>query len=101
MTTTETGPPPGSWAFLRRLPSLNMKLSGVQTAVGLIAGVLSILGALQAMPNYFAPAVGQGGLVTVVVDAKCSMTARLPGTIDRFCRWIAKCFVVLIRPRSA
>jgi len=70
MTTTETGPPPGSWAFLRRLSSLKMRLSGVQTAVGLIAGVLSILGALQATPNYFAPAVGQGGLVAVVVDAK-------------------------------
>jgi hypothetical protein len=69
-TTTETGPPPDSRTFLRRLPRLNMKLSGVQTAVGLIAGVLSILGALQTMPSYFTPTVGRGGLVAVIVDAK-------------------------------
>lgn len=70
MTTTETGPPLDSRAFLRRLPRLNLQLSDVQTAVGLVAGVLSIVGALQTIPSYFTPTVGRGGLVAVVVDAK-------------------------------
>jgi|SRR5215510_1777753 len=49
---------------------LNINLSRFQTVVGLAAGIISISGALLALPNYFKPAVGKGDLVAVVVDAK-------------------------------
>ncbi len=70
MTTTESAPPPESGAFLRRLPRLNVKLSVVQTAVGLTAGTVSILGALLAIPGYFKPAPGRGEVVAVVSEEK-------------------------------
>jgi hypothetical protein len=53
-----------------RIPRLNVNLSRFQTVVGLAAGIISISGALLALPNYFKPAVGKGVLVAVVVDAK-------------------------------
>jgi hypothetical protein len=53
-----------------RMPSLNAHLSRFQTVVGLAAGMISIVGALLAAPNYFKPAIGKGELVAVVVDAK-------------------------------
>ena len=56
--------------LLGRVPRLNVNLSMFQTVVGLMAGALSILGALLAVPNYFKPAIGKGDLVAVVVDAK-------------------------------
>ena len=56
--------------LLGRMPSLNAHLSRFQTVVGLAAGIISIVGALVAAPNYFKPAVGKGDLVAVVVDAK-------------------------------
>ena len=56
--------------LLRRVPRLNVNLSRFQTVVGLAAGIISISGALLALPNYFKPAVGKGDLVAVVIDAK-------------------------------
>jgi hypothetical protein len=56
--------------LLGRMPSLNAHLSRFQTVVGLAAGIISIVGALLAAPNYFRPAVGKGELVAVIVDAK-------------------------------
>ena len=56
--------------LLGRIPRLNVNLSRFQTAVGLAAGIISISGAILALPNYFKPAVGKGDLVAVVVDAK-------------------------------
>src|SRR6266478_7662310 len=79
MTTNLSSPPPtaptgGRWnivqELLGRVPRLNVNLSKFQTVVGFTAGVLSIVGALLAVPTYFKPAIGKGDLVTVVVDAK-------------------------------
>jgi len=56
--------------LLGRMPSWNAHLSKFQTIVGLAAGIISIVGALLAAPNYFKPAVGRGDLVAVIVDAK-------------------------------
>jgi hypothetical protein len=56
--------------LLGRMPSLNAHLSRFQTVVGLAAGIISIVGALVAAPNYFRPAVGKGDVVAVIVDAK-------------------------------
>jgi Carboxypeptidase regulatory-like domain len=57
--------PPGSkWKGLK--PSL----SRVQTLVSLTAGIVSITGALIAIPNFFKSVHGKGELVTIVQDAK-------------------------------
>lgn len=56
--------------LLGRMTQPNVSLSRFQTVVGLSAGILSIIGALLAAPNYFRPAVGKGDLVAVVFDAK-------------------------------
>src|SRR3989475_12954013 len=56
--------------LLGRVPRLNVNLSMFQTVVGLTAGVVSILGALLAVPNYLKPAIGKGEVVAVVLDAK-------------------------------
>jgi len=62
------------WGALRLLGRpfgwLNFSLSGAQTTIGLAAGVLSIFGALFAIPGYFKPAPGKGELVAIVQDAK-------------------------------
>ena len=55
--------------LLGRMP-VNVNLSRFQTVVGLAAGIISIFGALLALPNYFKPALGKGDLVAVIVDAK-------------------------------
>ena len=57
-------------ALLGRVPHLNVTLSTFSTAVGLITGVSSIVGALLAIPGYFQPAPGKGQVMAVVVDAK-------------------------------
>jgi hypothetical protein len=54
----------------RRVTGLNVSLSGAQTVVGLTAGIISILGALIAVPGYFRPAPGKGQIVTVIQEAK-------------------------------
>lgn len=56
--------------LLGRISSLNVHLSRFQTMVGLAAGIISIFGAFFSVSNYFKPALGQGDLVAVVVDAK-------------------------------
>lgn len=70
MTTTETGAPPEARTLPGRLLRANVKLSGVQTAVGLLAGGLSIVGALLAIPGYFKPAPGKGEVVAIVQEEK-------------------------------
>ena len=55
---------------LERMPWLSANLSLFQRGVGLVAGLLSIVGALLAMPGYFQPAVGKGEVVTIIMDAK-------------------------------
>ena len=78
MTTNLSSPPPsaptgGPWnivhELLGRVPRLNVNLSKFQTVVGFTAGVLSIVGALLAVPTYFKPAIGKGEVVAVVIDA--------------------------------
>ena len=49
---------------------LNVSLSRLQTFVSLAAGLVSITGALIAIPNFFKPALGKGELVAIVQDAK-------------------------------
>ena len=49
---------------------LNIPLSRLQSFVGLAAGIVSITGALVAIPGFFKPAPGKGELVTIVQDAK-------------------------------
>src|SRR5439155_22387579 len=68
--STAGGPLANIHGLLGRVPRLNVNLSRFQSVVGLTAGVLSILGALLAVPNYFKPAIGKGEVVAVVVDAK-------------------------------
>src|SRR5262245_13339991 len=52
------------------LLGLKMSLSRLQTFVSLAAGLVSITGALVAIPNFFKPASGKGELVAIVQDAK-------------------------------
>ena len=51
-----------------------IRLSGnfslFQKGIGLVAGLLSILGALLAIPNHFKPAVGKGEVIATIIDAK-------------------------------
>jgi len=48
----------------------HLSLAGFQTVVGLTAGLLSILGALLAIPGLFAGGPGKGDVVTVVLEAR-------------------------------
>jgi len=48
----------------------NISLSRLQTLVSLAAGLVSITGALIAIPNLFKSVHGKGELVTIVQDAK-------------------------------
>ena len=49
---------------------LKISLSRLQTVVSLAAGIVSITGALIAIPNFFKSVQGKGELVTIVQDAK-------------------------------
>ena len=49
---------------------MKFSLSRVQTLVSLTAGLVSITGALIAIPNFFKSVHGKGELVTIVQDAK-------------------------------
>lgn len=62
------GPNPSSQGMTRT--GLSMPLSRLQTFVSLAAGIVSITGALVAIPNFFKPAPGKGELVAIVQDAK-------------------------------
>jgi Carboxypeptidase regulatory-like domain len=55
----------------------HLSLAGFQTAVGLTAGLLSILGALLAVPSLFGVGPGKGDVVTVVREARTERA--LPG----------------------
>jgi hypothetical protein len=50
--------------------AFHLSLAGFQTVVGLTAGLLSILGALLAIPGLFAGGPGKGDVVTVVLEAR-------------------------------
>src|SRR5262249_54551935 len=47
-----------------------VSLSKLQSFVSLAAGIVSITGALVAIPKFFKPAPGKGELVAIVQDAK-------------------------------
>lgn len=61
-------------SVLERMPRPHMTLSGFQAFVGLAAGIISILGALLAIPAVFKPAPGMGAIVAIVVDGKTNKT---------------------------
>lgn len=63
-----SGPSPSSQG--RTQTGLNLSLSRFQMFVSLAAGIVSIIGALAAVPNFFKPAPGKGELVAIVQDAK-------------------------------
>jgi hypothetical protein len=57
----------------------HVSLAGFQTVVGLTAGLLSILGALLAVPGLFAGGPGKGDVVTIVREARTDRA--LPGAV--------------------
>ena len=60
---------PGS--FLSRTRAiLNVSLSRFQAIVGLLAGLVSVAGAVLSVPQFFKPAPGMGEVVAVVQEAK-------------------------------
>jgi hypothetical protein len=54
-------------------------LSGLQTVIGLTAGLLSILGALLAVPGLLGGNTGKGDVVTIVREARTERA--LPGAV--------------------
>jgi len=54
----------------KRLAGLNVSLSSAQMVIGLTAGLVSIVGALFAVPGYFKPSPDKGQIVTVIQEAK-------------------------------
>ncbi len=63
------GTGPASTQGMPRL-GLNTSLSRLQTFVSLAAGIVSITGALVAIPNFFKQGPGKGELVAIVQEAK-------------------------------
>lgn len=63
----------GTQTFLgRRLPGWNVSLSGVQTFIGVATGIVTIGGALLAVPSFFmsTPAPTKGHVVAIIQEAK-------------------------------
>lgn len=56
--------------FSRTWTFLNASLSRVQTTVGLLAGLVSIAGALFSVTQFFKPAPNMGEVVAIVQEAK-------------------------------
>jgi len=58
--------------FGRPMPSWNISLSGVQTFIGVATGILTIGGALLAIPSFFVstPAPTKGQVVAIIEAAK-------------------------------
>lgn len=50
--------------------ALHVSLSRVQAIVGLLAGIVSVIGALYSVTQFFRPGPGMGEVVAVVHDAK-------------------------------
>ncbi len=71
---SQPGPLAGAGDLLRgllgKVPRPNVTLSVFQTFVGVTAGIISILGALFAIPSYFKPAPGKGQIVAIILEAK-------------------------------
>lgn len=70
ITGLEDSAPPALEAAARRLPKLRASLTGLRKLVGLGAGLVSIISALVAVPDFFKPAPGKGEVVAVVEDAR-------------------------------
>ncbi|MFZ1058182.1 MAG: carboxypeptidase-like regulatory domain-containing protein [Candidatus Rokuibacteriota bacterium] len=49
---------------------LHVSLSRFQTIVGLLAGLVSVFGAVYSVPQFFKPAPGMGEVVALVQEAK-------------------------------
>ena len=63
-----SGPNPSSKGMTQI--GAKMSLSRLQTFISLAAGIVSITGALVAIPNFFKPAHGKGELEAIVQEAK-------------------------------
>jgi hypothetical protein len=62
--------PSGQPWFAKTWAVLNPSLSRVQAIVGLVAGIISVTGALYSVTQFFRPAPGMGEVVAVVQEAK-------------------------------
>lgn len=56
--------------LFRTRATLNVSLSRFQAMVGLLAGVVSVSGAVLSVPQFFKPALGMGEVVAIVREAK-------------------------------
>jgi hypothetical protein len=70
IATLDDAPPSPRGALTRRLPKLGPSFTRAQKVVGLAAGLISIVSALMAVPDFFKPAPGRGEVVAIIEDAK-------------------------------
>ena len=64
------GAPNGQPWLAKKWATLNASLSRVQAIVGLLAGIVSVTGALYSVTQFFQPAPGMGEVVAVVQEGK-------------------------------
>ncbi len=64
------GSPNGQPWLTKTWATLNVSLSRVQAIVGLLAGIISVTGALYSVTQFFRPAPGMGEVVAVVQEGK-------------------------------
>ncbi len=64
------GSPNGQPWLAKTWATLNASLSRVQAIVGLLAGIISVTGALYSVTQFFRPAPGMGEVVAVVQEGK-------------------------------
>ena len=57
-------------ALSKTRATLNVSLSRLQSMVGLVAGLVSVSGAVFSVPQFFQPAPGMGEVVAIVREAK-------------------------------
>ena len=62
--------PDGQSVLSKTRAVLNVSLSRFQSIVGLLAGLVSVIGAVLSVPQFFNPAPGMGEVVAVVQEAK-------------------------------
>lgn len=60
----------GATWLARTWAARNVSLSRVQAIVGLLAGIISVTGALYSVTQFFRPAPGMGEVVAVVQESK-------------------------------
>ena len=62
--------PDGQSVLFKTRAALNVSLSRFQAIVGLLAGLVSVTGAVLSVPQFFKPAPGMGEIAAVVQEAK-------------------------------